>query len=171
MSEDVDYHRVASRFWNDPKVRGWHEDARVLALYLLTSPHRATEGLFLLRRVYVAADLQWETHRLETAWRVLEDDRWILWDPSNEVVMIASALRYQRPNNENAAKGAMKRIKQIPAESPLVASFHTEAQRVLTNLPAQAKGRQGMECLVRLLDEWLGAPVQESLPIPVPNPS
>ena len=48
MADDFRYHKVSPRFWADEKVLRWNDDAKMLALYLLTCPHRTTEGLFRL---------------------------------------------------------------------------------------------------------------------------
>src|SRR6266516_3278016 len=58
------YHRVDPRFWTDLAVLGWSDDAKLLALYLQTCPHRTTKGLFRLPKAYIQADLEWSAERL-----------------------------------------------------------------------------------------------------------
>ena len=48
------YFRVSPAIW---RARTWTDDMRLLACYLLTSPHRTLEGLFILPKGYICADL------------------------------------------------------------------------------------------------------------------
>ena len=59
-------------FWTDARVRQWDDPTRMLALYLLTCPHRNLEGLFRLPLSYVTADLDWPMAKLREAMRQLE---------------------------------------------------------------------------------------------------
>ena len=56
MSDDTTpiYFRVSPAIW---RARTWTDDMRLLACYLLTSPHRTLEGLFILPKGYICADL------------------------------------------------------------------------------------------------------------------
>ena len=52
MSDDTTpiYFRVSPAIW---RAGTWTDDMRVLACYLLTSPHRTLEGLFILPQGYI----------------------------------------------------------------------------------------------------------------------
>lgn len=57
------YGKIARRTWNSRTFRSLSEDARTLWLYLLTSPHANTLGLYVLRPAYAVDDLQWMGER------------------------------------------------------------------------------------------------------------
>lgn len=129
------YLRVAPRFWSDPAVKAWGDDARLLALYLLTCPHRTTEGLFYLPRLYAAADLGWGAERLSGAWSVLRRDGFLEDDDATDVVLIPKALAYQAPANGNQAKGAIAHLKALQP-TPLLARLYEEACQRAPHLAA-----------------------------------
>lgn len=153
----IEYYRVSPRFWNDRAVRDWSEPARMLALYMLTSPHRTTEGLFPMRKTYASSDLQWTERRLEKPWQELVDTGFMEWDPDAEVVLICQALRYQSPANPNMVKAAMKKLEAM-GDTPLVWSFLRLAERFC-------------EPLAVALRERFGEPPTRLYPYPNPNSS
>ncbi|MGM0438757.1 MAG: hypothetical protein ACQEQD_10865 [Bacillota bacterium] len=114
MRIKINYHKVASNFWGDKKVRSWDQDTTILALYLLTSPHKKTEGLFRLPKGYIAADLNWSLKVLEQPFNKLLEDGFIKYDKEVEVIYIVRALKYQTPQNPNQEKAAIKKLKTLP---------------------------------------------------------
>lgn len=55
--EPYRYNLVATRFWSDERVAALPRDAKLLALYLLTTPHRTMVGYYRLPLEYMVADL------------------------------------------------------------------------------------------------------------------
>src|SRR5262245_486570 len=108
------YNRIDQRFWTDRAVRGWTDDAKLLALYLLTSPHRATEGLFRLPKAYIQADLEWSAERLGQPFRQLLESRFLDYDDDAQVVLIRNALKYQPLQNDNQVTAALKALEELP---------------------------------------------------------
>ena len=127
-SVDATYYRVSPKFWSDPRTRQWNDDTRLLAFYLLTCPHRTTEGLFRLPLLYAQADLQWLPERLTEPLQQLVDDGFIEWDPDAEVVLIVKALSWQSCSNPNQATAAVRRLAMVP-ETPLKSRFRELAER------------------------------------------
>lgn len=89
------YATVSLTFWNDLKVRKWGDDARLLALYLLTCPHRSGEGFYHLSPALAAEDLGWSEHRFNAALEVLVEDDFADFDRDARAVLIVRALKYQ----------------------------------------------------------------------------
>lgn len=104
------YFRVTPKIWLEP----WSEDARILALYLLTCEHRTTEGFFRLPKAYMCADLHWLAERLSKPFKELLDDGFLYYDDAAEVVLIVKALAYQRPDNENQQTAAIRSLRKLP---------------------------------------------------------
>jgi hypothetical protein len=80
---------VSPAFWIDNP--SWDDDARLGALYILTSPHRRTEGIFRMPLTYAATDLGWALKRLEKVIRRLEQDVFIAYDRDAHVCLILNA--------------------------------------------------------------------------------
>lgn len=127
------YFRVSPKFWSDPKVEGWTDEAKLLALYLLTCPQRTTEGLFTFRIEYARVDLGWDPEGFTRPFKELLEAGFIQYDERARVMLIPNALRYQAPQNENQAKNAVKRLKNLPA-SPLTSIFRTLCQTLSEHL-------------------------------------
>lgn len=132
MAGDHRYYHVSPRIWEKP----WSEDARYLALYLLSCRHRTLEGLFKLSKAYIADDLGWTAERLAQPFADLVADDFIRYDEQAKVVMIVKALEYQAPQNPNQVKAAIRKLDDIP-ETPLLADLLDAAQSL-----AQRSGKQ-----------------------------
>lgn len=116
------YHRLSAAIWNEP----WDDDMRLAAFYLLTCPHRTTEGLFKLPLPYVQADMGWLPKRIEKTFTKLEEAGFIR--RHEDVVLIRMALKYQSPQNANQVTAALTALETVP-ETPLDAEFGQLAKR------------------------------------------
>lgn len=171
---DVRYYRVSPKFWVDNTH--WSDDARLLALYLLTSPHRNTEGFYRLPKPYAMGDLGWPPERFEEPFKQLLADGFIEYDDAAQVVLIVSAMKYQQCANDNVATAALKRLNELP-ETRLTSRFRQLAERFderlakrlpeqfgvaapntlalsLTQSPSPAKPPTGGEADERFDDFW-----------------
>lgn len=139
MSDDVTpiYFRVSPSLW---RARSWTDDMRLLACYLLTSPHRTLEGLFILPKGYICGDLQWSAERLAEPFAGLVADGFLAYDETAEVCLLVKALKYQRPENPNMDKAAIRRIVAVP-ESRLDGLFLASAQQYAKRFAARLAER------------------------------
>lgn len=110
-----DYGRVYSSFWQSPEIRALDEDARTLAIYLLTTPHGNLIGCFRLPDAYAAEDLQWEIARVSEGFRKLCASAFITRDEGTKWLFITKYLKWNAFENPNVAKAAHKAFDQIPA--------------------------------------------------------
>lgn len=94
-------------------MRGWQEDSRTLALYLLTNEQRSAEGFYGLPLGLMADDLQWTPDRLRGALTVVESDGFALYDEAARVVLIRKALKYGKPRGGPSIKGAINVLKGV----------------------------------------------------------
>ena len=138
---DRTYYRVSPSIWH-PKRRHWTDDMRLLAMYLLTSPHRNTEGLYYLPLGYIETDLDWGSdrvsdtvcdrvsdrvsHRVSNALSQLEAEGFVEYDYEARVVFLVNALRYQPPVGPKQITGAVRALRDIP-ETPLFQRLHEKA--------------------------------------------
>lgn len=152
------YFPVSPRFWTDPDMLRCSDDAKLLALYLLTGPHRRTEGLFRLPKPYICADLGWTLERLAEPFReLLSPAGFLAYDDQAQVVLIRNALKYQAPQNPNQVKAVLKHLGDLP-DTPLTCEFRQLAERYC-------------EELAEALPEGFGEPIPEPPPLsPPPTP-
>jgi hypothetical protein len=110
-----DYGRVYSSFWQSPEMRALPEDARTLALYLLTTPHGNLIGCFRLPDAYAAEDLQWTNERVGEGFRKLVDMAFVSRDEATKWLCITKFLKWNAFENPNVAKAAHKAFDQVPS--------------------------------------------------------
>ena len=120
----MNYFRVSPRIWTE----SWSEDARLLAFYVLTCPHRSTEGLFRLPKAYTLADLGWTEARFSPAFEELTEAGFIEYDEAAQILLIVKALKYQAPANPNGLTAAMRIVEQLPP-TPLLLRFQQLAEQ------------------------------------------
>ena len=59
-----DYGKVYSTFWSSSTTGGMSDDAKLLALYLMTCHHSTIAGVFRLPDGYISEDLGWVPERV-----------------------------------------------------------------------------------------------------------
>ena len=109
-----EYGKVYTAFWQDPSIRAMPEDARALALYLLTCPHANSIGLFRAPDAYVADDMQWPIERVSKGFRDLSESGFIVRENGTGWLAIANYLKWNRFENRNVAVGAMSIFENAP---------------------------------------------------------
>ena len=87
------YSRIKSRFWNDEKVVEWDDDTKLLALYLMSSPHHNILGCYYLPMGYIYEDLNWETKRLGKPFAKLLAEGFIKYDKTTKVILVTNYLK------------------------------------------------------------------------------
>lgn len=109
-----DYGKVHSSFWTSDTIRGMSEDARFLALYLLTSPHGTISGVFRLPDGYVCEDLQWSSERVSLTLSELLEKGFANRCETTKWVYICKHFEWNKPENPNQRKSAKKIALSIP---------------------------------------------------------
>lgn len=113
---------VSPEFWTDTTVAEWNESQKLLALYLLTCPHRNLQGLYRLSLRYAADDLGWSEQRTRRALERLIADGFAEYDWEAKVVLLPKALRYYQPTTDRQLQGAIQALAKVPA-TPLKDRF------------------------------------------------
>lgn len=109
-----DYGKVHSSFWTSDTTRSMSEDARHLALYLLTSPHGTISGVFRLPDGYVCEDLQWSSERVSETLTELLNKGFANRCETTKWVYICKHFEWNKPENPNQRKSAKKIALSIP---------------------------------------------------------
>ena len=111
-----DYGKVYASFWSSATIRGLSDDGRMLALYLMTSPHTTIIGAFRLPDGYVCEDLQWSVERVAEGFAELFANGFANRCETTKWVWIRKHLDWNPPDNPNQRKSCAKVAQQIPAE-------------------------------------------------------
>lgn len=127
------YHRVFSRLWVNPVFRSCSEDGRHALVYLLTCPHRNTEGLFRLPIPLAAYDLGWQQDRTGQALAELETVGFIAIDRDTDLVWLVNAVKWNTPAGPKQIKGAVNALAEVPS-SPLRAWYLIRCRSVCPDL-------------------------------------
>lgn len=107
------YSRISARFWIDTKA--WGERNQLVALYLLTNPHRSMEGLYHLPVGYLCADLNLTPVQAKAALAEIETRGLVAYDGAAEVIFIRKALKHGAPCTPNHITSAIRRLKAVPS--------------------------------------------------------
>ncbi len=114
------YVSVATRIWHDEKFRKLPEDARMLFVYLLSSPHSNMCGLYFLPPGYACHDLQWTEERYGAAMAQLQQCEIVIVD--GDIILIKNFIKYNPIRGPKQAVGAANRLKEVP-ENKLIKHF------------------------------------------------
>lgn len=109
-----DYGRVHCAFWTSRDIERLSDDARILALYLLTGPHTTISGAFRLPDLYVSEDLRWPLERVRKGFDELLANGFANRCETTKWVWICKFLDWNTPENPNQWKAARKLAAQVP---------------------------------------------------------
>lgn len=111
-----DYGKVHIQFWSSQTIRSMTEDGRMLALYLLTSPHTTLAGVFRLPDGYASEDLGWASERVSEGFKELFRKGFANRCETTKWAWICKHLDWNPPENPNQRKAAAKMAASIPDE-------------------------------------------------------
>ena len=118
-----DYGKVHTSFWSSETIRALSEDGRVLALYLMTSPHTTITGTFRLPDGYACEDLKWTSQRVQKGFAELCANGLANRCETTKWVWIVKHLEWNPPENPNQRKAAAKQAFMTPIECYWKAAF------------------------------------------------
>jgi hypothetical protein len=111
-----DYGKVYSTFWSSQTTGSMSDDAKLLALYLMSCPHSTIAGVFRLPDGYVSEDLGWPLERVAKGFAELFDNGFANRCETTKWVWIRKHLEWNKPENPNQRKSAAKIALSIPIE-------------------------------------------------------
>ena len=128
-----DYGRIHTAFWTSPDIQQLSDDGKLLAAYLLTSPHATIVGVCYLPDGYVTEDLgekAWPTKRVRQGFAELFRNGFCNRCETTKWVWIRKFLLWNRPENPNQWKAAARVAEQVPDRC----AFRTEFLGVFSAL-------------------------------------
>jgi hypothetical protein len=150
----MSYGKVKDTFWTDKKVQAFSDDAKMLALYLMTGPHRNILGCMRVPDGYILSDLKWVETRLSDAIDMLSERRFICRDDDGWT-FILNQIKHDPIKVPNHARAAIAIADTVPAESVV---FRELRPRLLAALEA-----------IKMASEW--HPQEIVIPEPLPEPA
>lgn len=123
----MSYRKVDEMFWTDPSITSLSNDARQIALYLLTSPQNNMIGCFHAPKraiVFALFPKELEDHtvfhtlfqRVSDGFDELVENGFIRCDEKSGWVWIVNFLKYNEIPNPKAGMAAMRIIRAIPMD-------------------------------------------------------
>lgn len=109
-----DYGTIHKGFWANEELKALGGDARLLAAYLLTSPHTTMIGAFRLPDAYACDDLGWDAKQLRNGFQTLSDVGFIKYCATTKWVWVIKFLQWNKPANPNIVKAAVKMASSVP---------------------------------------------------------
>jgi len=158
---------VHKTFYDDLAVRGWSDDLRATALYLLTCPDRASEGFFRLRLINLCGHLRRDEDTVREALGELERAGFARYDERAEVVLILKALKYQAPAGRTQIRGAVAAVERVHDAPELFNALLEAADRYASEFADALREHYGIEGVSR---GYL-ASRENSRTSPTPTPS
>jgi hypothetical protein len=147
------YYPVSPLYWADDKVARWPDEAKLLALYLLTCQHRNLEGLYRLPVAYIQADLSWAEDDVYGGFEYVVEQGFAEYDYDAKVVFLPKALKYHQPSTDPQVQGAINALQSVP-DTRLYDSFLAAAREYAPRL---------YEALGEPLTEPLSQPLTEGV--------
>lgn len=157
----MSYGKVKDTFWTDKKVQAFSDDAKMLALYLLTGPHRNILGCMRIPNGYITEDLKWASERLADAMAMLCERQFVCRDDEGWT-LILNQLKHDPIKVPNHARAAIAIANTVPVESSVYQSLKP---RLVESLKT-----------IGMASEWhpneiaIPEPSPEPLPAPAPEP-
>lgn len=145
-----DYGKVHTSFWISDGMRRVSDDARLLALYLLTGQHTNMIGCFRLPDGYVSEDLNWTSERVSKGFNELSKNGFATRDFASKWVLIRNFMSWNPVENPNQGIAAMRLFSQVPDKS----TVKPELARIMNDAIAHIGGAK-LKGSERVLEPFL----------------
>lgn len=152
----MSYGKVKESFWTSKTVLSFSDDAKLLALYFITGPHRNIIGCMRVPNGYITEDLKWSMDRLNAALAVLLGSGWLRRDEDGWT-LICNQLEHDPVKHTNHVTSAIALADAVPVDSPIFVAFR---DKLKANLDAIGMGSR-----------WDRRPIVAPEPSPSPEPS
>lgn len=104
----AEYSYIKTSFWTDPVVEELSAVAKLVFIYLFSSPFRRQSGIYQVSKKRIGYDTGLSTEEVDRALTELEANGFIKWDNNQSVVWIVNFVRHQA----NKSPKVWKRIKR-----------------------------------------------------------
>lgn len=131
-----DFSKVGTAFWTSPSIQGLSDDGKLLALYVITSPHSNAAGAYRLPDGYVMADLEWERERVREGFRELSAKGFATRCDATMWLFIHKHWRHNAIENPNQAKHVLRTLEDVPGDSTVLPMIREALVEYADQFPA-----------------------------------
>lgn len=107
------YGSVHTKFWTHPDIQKISDQAKLLAMYLLSSSHTNMLACFRVPVGYIAEDLKWNFETVTKALNELSNINYLTYDAERSWVYIHNFLKYNPIENPNQGRSIAKLFHEI----------------------------------------------------------
>lgn len=111
------YGSVQLSFWENPEIQHLSDQAKLLAIYLITGPHSNMLGCLRLPDGYITEDLKWNNQSVKNAFQKLSDIQFLTRDDNSSWVVIHHFLKWNPVQNPRQGIGIQKLFESVPSHS------------------------------------------------------
>lgn len=122
--------KLATSFWTDElgrELRAQSPQLQLLAIYLFSNKHSNYTGIYVLPKMYIAADLGIDMSSVDAMLRTLDEMNYAKYDESTEVLWVIDAAREQLGDSLKTAdkmvKAVQRELSELPRKCVLIAQF------------------------------------------------
>jgi hypothetical protein len=105
------YGSVPTCFWSNPEMQHLSDQAKLLATYLLTSPHTNMLGCFRLPDGYITVDLGWKVEIIKKIFHELQEPNFLTRDGKTGWLVVHDFLKWHPIKSVNLPFGKMTFVK------------------------------------------------------------
>lgn len=128
------YGVLQTRFWTHPEIQVISDQAKLLAIYLLSSSHTNMCGCFRIPIGYISEDLKWPPEKVIQAFAELSRIHFLTRDDKSDWLLINNFLKFHPVENPNQAKSIEALFNKIPSDlffvPELIKSLITHAKHL-----------------------------------------
>ncbi|HSW68857.1 MAG TPA: conserved phage C-terminal domain-containing protein [Gammaproteobacteria bacterium] len=117
------YGSVHISFWENSETQNLSDQAKLLAIYLLTGPHTNMAGVFRLPDGYIKEDLGWGIEAVQKAFQELSQIDFLTRDEERGWLVIHQFLKWNPVQNINQGVAIRKIFHMIPTQSSVFKPF------------------------------------------------
>jgi hypothetical protein len=131
------YSKISPALWDSERFNTLpSDDGRYLYLYLLTSRHQTSAGVYRLPDGYASTDLRWAQERYVKARELLVQADLIRFDSQTSVVMITRWFKHNPPMNVSHLKSIEGELERLPSLT-IAEAAHSDLQLIQESLDAE----------------------------------
>ncbi len=110
-----DFGKVSSRFWISDDVELLSDEAKLMALYLLTCRHSNMVGIYRLPLNYIAADLDWDVAKVSRTLSELTANNFLTYAERQKYVCIHKFMEHNPADNIAQMDARLRVLRSLPA--------------------------------------------------------
>lgn len=114
------YGSVQVRFWDNPITQKLSDQAKLMAIYLMTGPHSNMIGCFRLPDGYITEDLNWSVPTVKNRFQELININFLTRDNANNWLILHEYLKQNPVQNPKQGIGIQKLFNSVPGDSTVI---------------------------------------------------